>query len=136
MWVYVGETGVTVNEGDVVEIEGEVVEYYGLTEVEVTSAEAVTVTGSAAALTATTLDTPPADWENYESVLVTLNDVSITGELDTGDEPMTNWGIAVEDTFMDVALGEGTTFSSVTGILTYNWDTYKIAPRSAADLAE
>ena len=67
---------------------------------------------------------------------MTLNDVSITGELDAGDEPMTNWGIAVEDTFMDVALSEGTTFSSVTGILTYNWDTYKIAPRSAADLAE
>jgi hypothetical protein len=24
----------------------------------------------------------------------------------------------------------------VTGILTYNWDTYKITPRSAADLVE
>ena len=36
VWVYVGETGVTVNEGDVVEIEGEVVEYYGLTEIEPT----------------------------------------------------------------------------------------------------
>ena len=53
-----------------------------------------------------------------------------------GVEPITNWGIAIEDTFMDVALTEGTSFTSVTGILTYNWDTYKIAPRSDADLID
>jgi len=69
-------------------------------------------------------------------VLVTLSDVSITAEVDEGGEPMTTWGIAVEDIFMEVALSEGQSFSSMTGILTYNWDTYKLAPRSAADLVE
>ena len=133
MWIYTGESGVEVAQGDVVSVVGTTTEYYGLTEV-MADEGSVTVSGSGADVAVVALDAIPADWENYESVVVSLSEVTFTGELDSGDEPMTNWGIAIEDSFMDLELG--TSYDSVTGVLTYNWDTYKIAPRSITDLAD
>jgi hypothetical protein len=69
-------------------------------------------------------------------VVVTIPDVTLTGELDEGDEPMTDWGIAIEDTFLELDDVVGPAFATVTGVLTYNWDTFKIAPRGLADLEE
>ena len=137
LWVYTGSAEVTVSQGDVVDIVGTTTEYYGLTEVMVEAAEDVSVMSSGADVAVMSLSEIPADWEPYEGVVITLPDVTMTGEADSGGEPMTNWGIAIEDLFMDLdADPMSAAYSSVTGVLTYNWDTYKIAPRSAADLVE
>ena len=85
MYVYVGpwiETPVTVSAGDVLNITGSVSEYYDLTELTLDTAEDLTVVSSDGTPTAVSLSSAPSDWENYESVLVTLENVSVTDDMD------------------------------------------------------
>ena len=131
----------TVNVGDVLNLSGTSQEYWDETQLVLASMDDVERVGTSAEVTTMSLDAPPADWESYEGVLVSIGDVEITRipepEGDSRESaPVTNWDLSVADRFMEVEMEAGESFSSITGIVTFSWDLYRIAPRTAADLAD
>lgn len=119
--------------GDTIDVRGDALEWYDLTELKVSSQDAVTVTGSADPV-AEVLTSAPVDWEPYEGALVTWTDVGITSSVDDYGECDTDYGISMDDLFYDFHLSSGDTVESVTGLITYSWEEYKLCPRDAADL--
>ena len=129
----------TVDIGDVLNLTGTSYEYYEQTQLVVESMSDVERIGTGASVDVTELTAPPTDWEPYEGVLVRLSDVSIASVPDSTEaehEPVTDWGLSVADKMMDISVSEGASYSSITGILTYSWNLFRIAPRSESDLAE
>ena len=122
--------------GDVVNFTGEIKEHYGLTEIKVTSPDDITLTGETADVSVDVMGDEPIDWETWEGCLITVESVTVTGDEDEyGGSPMDN-GMYIGRDFMDVDAPDGTSFSSVTGPLTYDRDEYRILPRSTADIVE
>jgi predicted extracellular nuclease len=73
VFVYDSGFGVDVVVGDVVRVQGDVVEYYGLTELNSVSNLAVCDTGAIATAAVVSLPVPDlAQWETYEGMLVTI----------------------------------------------------------------
>lgn len=132
LWVYLDEVIADVELGDVIDVSGTVAEWHGLTELIVNESVEISDTAVDRTVDASTLMTIPPDWEPYESVVITLEGVALSGAQDDRGNPMTNWYIGIADTFMDVSMIGGS-YRQVTGVLTYNWGSYKLAPRSAAD---
>ena len=131
----------TVNVGDVLNLSGTSKEHWDETQLVLESIDDVERIGTSAEVTTTTLDAPPTDWEPYEGVLISIADVEITRvpEPDDGSReaaPVTNWDLSVADKLMEIEMEAGDSFSSITGIVTYSWDLYRIAPRTSADLAD
>jgi cytosine/adenosine deaminase-related metal-dependent hydrolase len=130
-----------VAQGDVVTVTGTLTDYYGLAElIDVT----VSVTGSAAVpapLVVATCDvaTGGALAEPLESMLVTVEDVSVTDAAPDStdyDEFIVEDCLRVDDFLYD-ALDqppEGTTYSRLTGVLTFSFSDSKLLPRDAGDL--
>lgn len=119
--------------GDVIDVTGSVSEYYGFTEVFVADAADVVVTGSATPV-ADALTTGPADWEAWEGCLVTLEGVSVTGDVtDYGQYP-TSYDILLDDMFYDVTASNGDTYASATGLVYYSYEAWNLEPRTASDL--
>ena len=121
------------NVGDVVTLTGSYTEYYDLSEITVSSTENLTVTGSAEA-TATEISSTPSDWEPYEGVLVSLLDVSATGDVDSYGEITLDMDIEMDNYFYDFSAENGDSWSSITGVINYNYKAWKVYPRSADDL--
>jgi predicted extracellular nuclease len=131
--IFVPETTVDVSVGDVITLEGEPSEYYGFTEVFVADPTTI-VAGSAAEPVATVLDAAPADWEPYEGMLVTLTDVTAVGAAEYG-QIATDWSIFVDDVYgVDNGASDGDVFASVTGVVYYSFEEWKLEPRTAADV--
>jgi hypothetical protein len=96
--------------------------------------ESIVVTGSATVPAPLVLTSAPSDWAPYDGVLITLQGVEVT-ESDAGyGEAETDFGINIDDYFVDFATTTGT-FYDATGLLNqyYGW---KLAPRSQDDLVE
>lgn len=87
--------------------------------------------------------------EAYEGVLVTVQTVSVTNvnpdDPDDYDETTLTGGLRIDDLCVDgggeggildngYALGQS--FSSVTGVLHYSFDNFKLLPRSLADIVD
>ena len=64
--------------GDVIDITGEYAEFYENSQLKVTAAENITVTGSGAEVVVSEITAEPESWEAYESVMVKLTDAEIT----------------------------------------------------------
>jgi len=129
----------TVSIGDVLNLSGTSKEYHDQTQLVLAAAEDMEVVGTGASVADTDLSAAPSDWEPYEGVLVTLSDVGIIDVPDPAESehaPVTNWGLSVADLLMLIEMTEGTAYSSMTGIVTYSWELYRIAPRTAADIVE
>jgi predicted extracellular nuclease len=133
--VFVHGGTMDVNVGDVLTVTGSVTDYNDLTELVIEPGMGE-VTGSGATPVATPLSTAPDDWEPYESMLLTLSDVQITADPDGHGQAMTNYGIYVDDQFVDLGLASGDTFSSLTGVLTFTFGEWKIEPRVSADAVD
>jgi hypothetical protein len=130
---------VSVSIGDVLNLSGTSVEFFGQTQLVLAEAGDLTVVGTGASVAVTALDATPSDWEPYEGVLVSMTDVTITDVPDPLEDehaPVTDKGLSVADQLMEISMSEGDFFTSITGIVTYLWDLYRIAPRSAADIVE
>ncbi len=135
LFVYLGDVVVEVEAGDMLDVTGEVTEYYDLTELSVTDASDVAITGTCTPA-ATTLQSAPADFEAYESVLVTVLDINVTSDADEYGEHTTDFGgMTIDDMFYTFEGGNGDNVSSITGPLNYNYSVFKIEPRSAADVS-
>jgi 5-methylthioadenosine/S-adenosylhomocysteine deaminase len=122
--------------GDEVEVTGIVDEYYGMTVIGyVISAEHLS---SGNAVVATPVTLAEANQEQYESVLVSVADVTVAMVLDYGewividDSP----DYAVCDVLSDYVYfpQPGDNMDSVTGILFYAYGAFKIEPRFTNDI--
>jgi hypothetical protein len=148
--------------GDVVDVSAAVVdEFFDLTELKSASLDApivITKTGTGAAPTPVTVTlaelNDPAMAEKYEGVLVKLENIRVVST-NPDDKPETadvvedfgEWTVAVEgnatvariDDVMllrPADLAVNACYSSIVGVLNYDFSKFKIEPRSAADLTK
>ena len=130
--------------GKSVRVTGEHVEFYCATQLNATSVE---VLGDGTIPAPIGLDATTTDMEPWEGTIVTLTDVEVTSveNFDAyGEVSVSLDGGATEAPFLidDWIMGEGAfpspavgdVWSSVTGGVTYGYNSYRIAPLSAADL--
>jgi len=128
-----GEVSVSV--GDVLDITGEVSEYYDLTEISVGNTNDIEPTGTTAEATAVSLSEAPADWENYEGVLVSLSNVEIGAGGEYGVFLLNYSGLSIDDEIYNYNLSSGDTMETLTGVIHYTYGEFKIYPRSAEDMS-
>ena len=123
------------------EFVGEVVEYYDKTEVKVSDSANFTVTGTGS-VSPEVISAVPSDWELYEGVLVTLGAAVTTDDPDQyGESPLDldNDGavdIYLDNYLYDAAAPNGTSFTSITGVVDYSYGSFRVMPRDASDLAQ
>jgi len=121
--------------GDEISVIGTIVEYYGLTEMNNIAEKTVISSGNVVwdPVTITLADYG----ESYENVLVKVENVTCSdpdlgyGEWEITDG--TNTG-RVNDLMFKYTPVDGEKFTSVTGILNYNYSNFKMEPRDAADI--
>ena len=148
VWVFMATGSEAYGVGDLVDVTGYVEEYDGLgawadtvTEINVGDYPAqasVTLIGGAAPPPPVLMSigdvTDPSNAELYEGVLVQIDDVTVTAD-DLGfGEWSVDEGVRIDDklyTINSVAFGD--TFTSITGVLDFTFDNYKLAPRSESD---
>jgi len=126
--------------GDSVTVTGVVDEYFELTEMTYPYSE-VTVESTGHALPAPeALETGDVGQEQWESVLVAVQNAEVTEEPDTFGE----W--AVDDGSGDIRVDDlgdytytpslGDTLSEIIGVCWYSYSNWKIEPRDDADITE
>ena len=146
VYVYGTNSATTVAIGDKVNVEGSLTVYNGL--LEITSPKVTkdgTETVVARPITAAEALVNP---NPYDSMLVTVTGVTTTAETPTFEKGDTSsWtakdadgnevyidDFAAGSAFMKTAITPSTYYSSITGILVYDFKKSRIAPRSAADI--
>ncbi|MES2638791.1 MAG: hypothetical protein V4850_04895 [Myxococcota bacterium] len=131
--VYTPDAVVTVNVGDVFTLSGSAEEFYEFTQLRVADTDADMLLTGAGVAVAETLVSAPSDWEPYEGALITIADVEVTSEPAYG-EVETSWGIKIDTLYYEHDAELGARFTTVTGVVYYNFSEWKIEPRDAADL--
>lgn len=135
--VYVYDSGHSPHLGDEIEITGEVAEYYGLTELKNIASLVTLSTGNGiptAEVTATEAMT-----ETHEGVLVAVYAVTVTdpslghGEWEISDA---SGSARVDDEFYAYSPTQDQNLTMVRGVVWYGYGSYKIEPRSAADIVD
>lgn len=141
MYVYVVDQDLIAFQGECVTVVGEVSEYYGKTEIYVGSdePERPTVTTECFPIPEPMYDLTAnftgAIAEKYESCLVRAGCITVTEEANEGNF----WNMKIDDgsgpclaqfsQYWDNP-PEGTEYCSMSGILDYSWDQFKIRPRN------
>ena len=131
--------------GDMLEITGTVTEYYGFTEITGVSAYQVLSQANPlppASLISTGALSSTATGEQWESVLVKVQNVSVTSSPNTYQEFNVNDGSGscqVDNQFFGLGhswqnIVQGNTFSQITGIVDYAFSAFGLQPRSLADM--
>ncbi len=121
--------------GDMVSINGGHIEFYCMSQL---SADRMSSTGAGTAPEPVAIDNnlSDADLEQWEGVVVTLSNLNVTGVTDFG-EAETDAGVMIDNGIMDDAFtapAMGTSIVSVTGAIRYSFSSYRISPRTAADI--
>jgi predicted extracellular nuclease len=132
--VFVKNSSYDVAIGDVFTLTGSVQEYYDLTEVVIDDVANISKTASGEATTPVVVNGMPTDWEPYEGQLITISDVEVTSAPNYGQVSTNYAGLFIDDLFTDFTATTGDTFSSVTGVLYYSYEEWKLEPRDASDL--
>lgn len=135
---------VSIAVGDEVTVSGFYVEYFDLSEITVSDSSYVTVTGTATVpdpvvVDAADVGTGGSLAEAYEGVLITVEDVTVSTAADSYGQFEVDSTLLVDDMFFSSGSPDptvGTTYASITGPLNYNFDDFKIEPRTTADLVE
>ncbi len=146
IYVYLGETPPNVARGMEVSLEGELYEYFGLAELLV-EVEDIVVTGTPGELTPTEISVSEANDEAWEGVLVTITDGSLDDAaydcsvdnsycsdsdlwtLTDGSDTLIIYDRLYESDDWADQIG----VSPVTGVMSYNYDRYRLMPRSSWD---
>ncbi|QRG66445.1 chitobiase/beta-hexosaminidase C-terminal domain-containing protein [Brevibacillus choshinensis] len=123
--------------GDKVRAQGKVNQYYGLAQLEANASD-VTVLQPQAGVPApqlvTSLDFSADKGESLEAELVTLHGVTVEKN-DNGNYTLRDEnGTFVSRPGASLPLSIGTTYESVTGVVTYDFNVFKLVPRFASDL--
>ncbi len=125
--------------GDLVNIDANWTEYYCLTELKATSFEK---TGIADALIVpelveTSIFSSADTAEEWEGVLVTLENVEVVEADDGYGNLVVNDGLIIDDQiFGEFDIAAGTAFQSITGIVSFGWEQYRILPRTQDDMVQ
>jgi Calcineurin-like phosphoesterase/Secretion system C-terminal sorting domain/Cohesin domain len=128
--------------GDEVELSGEVIEYWGYTEIQDVNNESL-VSSNNALPEALLINTSQLSYsEAYEGVLVTMNNVTITSDPDewdvytiddgSGDCNVNVFCLSLDEYGFEVEAGMQ--FESITGIVTYSYEEYHLLPRFIDDI--
>lgn len=159
IYIFTGSSSYGVAVGNKVRVEGFYVEEFGVSQINasrVTVIEATTTPRfEPIVVTAAAIRTGGAKVEAYESMLLTVNgpltivndipdgvsgkffEFEVTGNLRVDDHIHTRYGTpnpSDSTPYPPPSFVNGTTFSSITGILYFSHNNAKILPRSAADL--
>ncbi len=127
IWVLdFGDTNVNI--GDEVEVTGTVVEYYDLTEIDVTSGSVNVLSTDNLSYNSIFIDNVE---EAYESVLVQVNGVCDGPPNDYGEWTLS--GIWINDLMYSFTPVTGQEYT-ITGPLNYSYGEYKVEPRDANDV--
>lgn len=129
--------------GDIVTVTGEYQEFYDESQIVVYDIADITSTGSGPAPTPISVDandvkTGGPMQENYEGVLVQVSGVEVTAVDDMFGEWEVSDGLVMENMFFDNAdwpspmLGDP--YAELTGVLTYNYEKARLAPRTPSDI--
>ncbi|MBM4355483.1 MAG: hypothetical protein FJ109_17125 [Deltaproteobacteria bacterium] len=122
--------------GDVVNLVGDLKEYYCLTEFDATN---IVVTGktetpTAAAVQPADVAADAATSEKYEGVLVKLEGVPVA-EVDQYGNIVLEGGAVVNDAITDLPkVAAGCKYESLVGVIDYSFKQYLVLPRSLEDL--
>ncbi len=128
--------------GDSIIIQGTVYEYYGLTEImDLTSYELIT-TNNPVPLPVHISTFDAFNEEAYESVLIEINDVTVTQDYDSWGEWYVNdssGDCIINNGFLDLQvlnfpLIMNYPFSYIRGVISYSWGNYYLHPRGFEDL--
>jgi hypothetical protein len=153
----VGATITTPAVGDCVSIDGVVDEFQGLTELVVANAAGFTVAqncGTAPTPTVVNLadiatdidavtagDQPGPKAENFESVLVTVQNVTIAvidqfGEFRLAAQGVNGINLSTDDFLFLVTPVLNNTFTSFSGVIDFAFNHFRLLPRNAADVVQ
>jgi hypothetical protein len=123
--------------GDVVTVSGEAKEFYCLTQFEASDPPTVTGTSGlppAEDVAAATLAPGGSNAEPYEGTLVRLTDVHVA-RTQTWGFHLAEGGVIVRDELSTgVRPAVGCPIASITGVVTYSFEEYKLVPLRAADI--
>jgi predicted extracellular nuclease len=134
VWYQSGMDPFVVAEGDTVKITGTISEYYGWTELVIAGLDAIEKTGTASVPAPEELgDGAGVNWDDYESVLVSISDQSIES-INSYNTALLSSGINLDDGFILMDYGCGGHYDSLTGVIFYQYEEYSINPRYEADL--
>jgi cytosine/adenosine deaminase-related metal-dependent hydrolase len=119
--------------GDSVQVTGTVQEYYGMTElIDVTDFQHLSL---GTPIDPFVVTAPNANSEAYESVLLRINEVTVTS-LETYGEWVVDGALTCDDVNDYVYFPRvGDDLGSVTGVLFYSYGAFKLEPRNTADIA-
>ncbi|PRP95484.1 hypothetical protein ENSA5_38350 [Enhygromyxa salina] len=147
--VHLGDmSGLQIAPGDDVTIVGTYEEFFDMSQLVVPDASGVTVNGSGPGPAPEVIADPAtianggSMTEDWESVLVQVEDVTVTNENpdapdEFGEFEITG-GLRVDDLFFSfdnwMKPAMGANYTSITGVLVYNFSNYKLEPRDGADL--
>ena len=138
LYVFVRENtaaAITVNRGDVVNLTGMIEERYDQTQMVLNDPSDFEVVSQEGTITSESLDASPADWENYEGVLVTLNNVEIGAGGQYGQYTFNNFdGIMLDDELFDYTVAEGDTIEALTGLVYFSYGEFTLLPRDENDM--
>jgi hypothetical protein len=149
--VFVADTsGLQVAPGDQVTLTGTYTEFKDMSQIEVGEASAIMIGASGPAPAAELIADPAsiatggAMSEDYEGVLVRVENVMVTDENPDAPEDYNEFAVTgdlrVDDEFFSIAdwtkpmVGQG--YASITGLLVYGFDNFKLEPRDDADLVQ
>jgi predicted extracellular nuclease len=133
--VFLPDLEYDVSVGDTVTVTGTTNEYYGLTELKVTDLANVETTGTSVPVVTIVAEVPAdaADWEPWESCLVTVGDITATSDEAYG-AVTTDKNISMDDVLYAFDAANGDHWDNVTGLVYYSYETWSLLPRSASDL--
>lgn len=134
VWRQMGLSELTIAVGDELRITGTPTEFYGWTELVVNSLDDVEITGEATVPAPVDLgDGAGVDWEDYESVVVTLSEQTVTS-VDAFNTGTLSAGIKLDDGFQYLEFDCRGSFDQLTGVVFYQYEAHSLNPRSDDDM--
>ena len=128
--------------GDILDIRGQYQEFFDYSEFTLQSAGDLVITGAGAAATPTTVKaadvaTGGAKAENFEGCLVQIENAEVTAPVVEFGQFTVDGTLLVDDQFFVPTPGPkppmGTKFTKLIGLLTYNFEEFKLIPRTCDD---
>lgn len=119
--------------GDKITITASYSEFYDDSQLMLNPQDELAVTGAGQPVV-TTITSPSGNWEPYEGCLVKFNDQGVTSEVNSYGEAELAMGIPMDDLFFDFDADYGGHYDSITGVISYSFEQFKINPRTEADL--
>ncbi len=123
-----------ISEGDLISIAGVVSEWNDLTELSIATAYDVAVIGEYP-VTVDDVACDTADWEPWESCLISVDGLEVTSWPDSYGQVETSCGMTFDDLYFDYNTGTGAVCNPVVGPLIYSYEAYRLVPRDEDDMA-